>query len=65
MEAWICSGGAGYGAQSSRTITMSEAKLCCIAMDWAGPRNTSAPSTGERKRTPSGAILRRFAKLKT
>ncbi len=49
---------AGYGVHSSNTIAMSEPSARCTCIARSGSRNTSAPSTGERKRH---ALFRQLA----
>ncbi len=65
MDSRAAASVAGYGVHSSNTIATSEpsARWTCIAR--SGSRKTSAPSTGERKRTPSSETLRIVARLKT
>ena len=65
MEVRASGSVAGYGVHSSNTMATSDpsARWTCIAR--SGSRNTSAPSTGERKRTPSSETLRIVARLKT
>ena len=56
---------AGYGVHSSNTMAMSEPSARCTCIARSGSRKTSAPSTGERKRTPSSVSLRIVARLNT
>ena len=65
IESRACSGLAGYGVHSSKTITTSEPSSRCTRIEVSGSRNTALPSTGERNRTPLSLILRMSPRLNT
>ena len=65
MEVRASSSVAGKPVQSSSAIAMSERSARCMSMESSGVRRTAAPSTGERKCTPSSVMRRRRARLKT
>jgi hypothetical protein len=65
MDARASASVAGYGVHSSNTMTTSEPRFRCTAMDRSGVSSTRSPLTGERKMTPASEILRSSPRLHT